>query len=127
MDKVKVSDEIIKVMDELGKRVGMAVDWTQQNVMPQLQDFLHRVALFEIRTSIMWIVIGVIIILIGIAIEVLESKNNYSEGVLYVFTFFGVIIGLMIIATQAYDIIQAMTIPEKIWLDYLQQYKSSLR
>lgn len=31
-------DEIIKVLDDLSERLGIAVDWTSQNVLPYLQE-----------------------------------------------------------------------------------------
>ena len=32
-----MSDEIIKVLDDLSDRVGITIDWTSQNVLPYLQ------------------------------------------------------------------------------------------
>lgn len=48
-----MSDEIIKILDDLGQRFGIAIDWSSQNVMPYLQDLVRRFTTYEIATSIM--------------------------------------------------------------------------
>lgn len=37
-----MSEEIIKVIDELGKRFGIVIDWSNQNIIPYLQELLKR-------------------------------------------------------------------------------------
>ena len=48
---MEVSDQIIKVLDEVGKRFGLAIDWTQQNIVPYLQELSHKIINYEIWTS----------------------------------------------------------------------------
>lgn len=48
-----MSDEIIKILDDLGQRFGIAIDWSSQNVMPYLQDLISRYIKYETMTSIM--------------------------------------------------------------------------
>lgn len=59
-----MSEEIIKVLDELGKRFGMAIDWSNQNVMPYLQDLMNRYISYNNVQSITWIIVSIIIILL---------------------------------------------------------------
>lgn len=33
-----MNDEIIKVFDYIGDKLGIVIDWTQQNIQPYLQD-----------------------------------------------------------------------------------------
>lgn len=35
-----MSDEIIKVLDDLSKRAGIAIDWTSQNVLPYYKNYV---------------------------------------------------------------------------------------
>jgi len=35
---MEVSDQIIKVLDNLGQKFGVAVDWTQSNIMRYKND-----------------------------------------------------------------------------------------
>lgn len=39
---MQVSEQIIYVLDELAKRFGMVIDWTQQNVMPTVYEICGK-------------------------------------------------------------------------------------
>lgn len=46
-----MSEEIIKVLDYLGAQIGIAIDWSSENVWPQIMDILGRYRLFELATT----------------------------------------------------------------------------
>ena len=48
-----MSEEIIKVLDELGKRFGIALDWSNQNIMPYLQELLKSFIKMELNLILM--------------------------------------------------------------------------
>ena len=52
-----MSDEIIKILDDLGQRFGIAIDWSAQNVMPYLKDLMSRFINYEMITSVVWMVV----------------------------------------------------------------------
>ena len=52
-----VSEQIIQVLDVLGEKIGIAVDWTSQNVVPVAQQICKRYIRYEIVMSILWIVL----------------------------------------------------------------------
>ena len=52
-----MSEEIIKVLDNLAERFGVAVDWTSTNVIPYLQELCSKYITYEIATSVTWLVI----------------------------------------------------------------------
>ena len=72
-----MSDEIIKLLDDLGQRFGIAIDWSSENVLPYLQDLVRRFTTYEIAMSIMWLTIGMIFLLAGIifSIKIVKSKK----------------------------------------------------
>ena len=39
---MKFSDEFIKVIDALGKKIGIVIDWTSENIMPYIVDLFER-------------------------------------------------------------------------------------
>lgn len=43
-----MSQEIINVLNYLGEQLGIAIDWTSENIWPQVMDILGRYRLFEI-------------------------------------------------------------------------------
>lgn len=50
-----MTDEIIKLLDELAKRFGIAIDWTSENVMPYLEDLFGRFITYNIVVDVVWI------------------------------------------------------------------------
>ena len=116
-----MSDEIIKLLDDLGQRFGIAIDWSSENVMPYLQDLVMRFTTYEIATSIMWLTIGMIFLLVGIifSIKIVKSENRDIHS-LILFTVILAVIGIVMIMCQISDIITCCTIPEKMILEYLK-------
>ena len=134
-----MSDEIIKILDDLGERFGVVIDWSSKKVMPYLEDLASRFTSYEVLTSIMWIVIAVIVIIgcsIGIP-KVIKYANRkiekalyysvWSEGKPFLVGILILLIGIaiIIIITQIIDIITCYTIPEKMILEYLNNIACS--
>lgn len=70
-----MSNEIIKVLDNLAERFGVAIDWTAQNVMPYLQDLYGRIIDYRImQLSIMYI-----ISILGLIISLALFVKNYRD------------------------------------------------
>lgn len=121
-----MSDEIIKILDDLGQRFGVAIDWSSQNVMPYLQNLVRRFTTYEIATSIMWLTIGMIFLLAGIifSIKIVKSENRDIHS-LILFPVVLAVIGIVMIMCQISDIITVNTIPEKTIIEYINSLMSS--
>ncbi len=74
-----MSEEIIKVLDDLGKRLGMTIDWSNQNIIPYLQDLMSRYVKLQNGKAITWIILCLIVFIIGIVIIVELIKWKKSE------------------------------------------------
>lgn len=111
-----------QTLQELVKQFGLALDWSNENIIPYLQDLAQRVITYEFRSSIFWIVIGVISILIGIIAVVLCIRSGVDEIIGYVAIIAICLwfVGIVIIGAQINDIILCGTLPEKILLRYIQ-------
>lgn len=116
-----MSSEVITILDELCARFGIAIDWTSENVIPQLEIIADKLVRYECATSIMLLVFGAILIAVGVALVIADIKL-YWDG-------FGVFLGIVIIVggaiisiNQIIDIIACNTFPEKILIDYLTVY-----
>lgn len=70
-----MSEEIIKILDDLANRFGIAIDWTSQNVLPYLQDLINRFINLRNVQAIIWIAISLIVILITTFIIVKMAKK----------------------------------------------------
>ena len=60
-----MSEEIIKVLDALAEKFGLAVDWTSVNVIPYLEQLCGKYVNYEIATSVVWLVFGIMCIIFG--------------------------------------------------------------
>ena len=120
---MKVSSEIIEVLDYLGEKFGIAIDWTSNNVLPYLQALVDKFIKWEISTSILWIAIAAFIIVMTITLINLKGFREINEetcGMLWVpaglliFGFF------VVICVQIFDIIECNIFPEKVLYDFIK-------
>lgn len=71
-----MSQEIINVLNYLGEQLGIVIDWSSENVWPQVMDILGRYRLMEIVYSCLWIVIQSAFIVYALVIFVKCLKAN---------------------------------------------------
>lgn len=50
-----MSNEIIKVLDAICDKFGLAIDWTSQNVMPYVEQLCEHIVQYELSSSILYI------------------------------------------------------------------------
>ena len=63
-----MSEEIIKVLDNLGEKFGIAIDWTSQNVMPYIQELMNRYRSYFITSCVIWLVLELVLLVISIVV-----------------------------------------------------------
>lgn len=128
-----MSNEIIKVLDDLSRRFGIAIDWSSTNIMPYLQDLMARIIKYETYTSTMWLIIGIIVFIIGLycirkALKFAKSETIGNEPLMTIFIILGVsslVIGYISIFGEITDIIEVNTVPEKYIIEEIQSYRDS--
>lgn len=81
-----MENKVVEVLDALCDKFGLAIDWTQQNIMPQMIDILGRIRTYYIATDALTIFVNfVILVLVGLTIKqmfvgkkrALESYANW--------------------------------------------------
>lgn len=126
-----MSEEIIKVLDELSKRFGVAIDWTSENAIPYLEQLAKKFVNYEIATSIFWIAFFMILFVVTLIVAVKLTKMaikdewvNEFPGVPAVITvILSIVFGIIAIITlgeQGMDIATCLTFPEKEILEYVK-------
>lgn len=121
------ADEIIKVLNDLCEKFGIAIDWSSKNVLPYVQKLGERIVAYEFWTSIVWIVINLLLVVGSIVIIKKickwydsEDYDNDWDGL----NIFG--IGICIIAAlvcsvsiiaQVFDIVTCLVFPEKVIIE----------
>lgn len=135
-----MSEEIIKVLNYIGDKLGIAINWSSENVWPYVVDVLGRYGAMEIINH----VIGLVILLVvAIAITVVLCKSmhgafnaknelwydDYLNGpsVLSIVTWVvcslilcAIVIPLIIV--NGNDLLKWVVVPEIKYLDILKSY-----
>ena len=115
---MQVSDEVIKILEYLCDKIGVTIDWTNNNVLPYLEQLCGKFVKWEIGTSIAWIVLTII----AVIITLIFSKVVDWEGVESVIFWCVVVAAVIVIGCKTFDIIECYTFPEKAIYDYIQSY-----
>ena len=118
-----VSSEIIEVLDYLGEKFGIAIDWTSNNVLPYLQTLVDKFIQWEISTSIVWIAIAAFIIVMTITLINLKGFREINEetyGMLWVPAGILILGFFIVICVQIFDIIECNAFPEKVLYDFIK-------
>lgn len=130
-----VSDQIIKVLDNLCEKFGLAIDWSSKNVQPYLKELMTKAVNYKFSIATMWLIVGIILFVIcciGIKIGFF-CKKKYDEieeltdwDVAATLTWVLSVAGMMGSAAMIFDniitIITCRTFPEKIIVDMIQTY-----
>lgn len=131
-----MSQEIIKVLDNLAQKFGIAIDWTSQNILPYLQDLMSRYISLQNAYAIIWIVISAIILIISFIImfksinkikkdskqikfyDVLDDSPSAFWGIIC--SSFFILIFLIVILCNIFGLFQNIFTPEITILEYLK-------
>ena len=118
-----VSSEIIEVLDYLGEKFGIAIDWTSNNILPYLQTLIDKFIKWEISTSIVWIVIATFVIvamIVLINLKEIREINEETYGMLWIPIIVLIIVSFIVICIQIFDIIECNVFPEKALYDFIK-------
>ena len=118
-----VSSEIIEVLDYLGEKFGIAIDWTSNNVLPYLQTLVDKFIKWEISTSIVWIVIAAFVMIgmiVLINVKGVREINEETDGMLWIPIIALIIVSFIVICIQIFDIIECNIFPEKALYDFIK-------
>lgn len=124
---MEFGDEIIKILNYLGEKIGVTIDWTSENVLPYVEELCVKYVTWEISTSTAWIgitIAALVIILIAcIIFHILVKKDIVDEEIefwAWIVFICAIILAFIIIGVQVFDIIECRTFPEKAIYDYIK-------
>ena len=69
------SNEIITILNDLGKRFGIAIDWTKENVMPYIEELCQRIIKFETISYIYLLILCILGITIFVGWFIVFAKT----------------------------------------------------
>ena len=125
-----MSEEIIKVLDELGKRFGIVIDWSNQNIIPYLQELFKRFICYRNITACVWIIISIAITISGVvmfrSLNKWRKSDDYDDcdddmlALLgYIFSVFITALGIGLIIGNVFGIIKNVCMPEMVIYEYI--------
>lgn len=128
---MNISEQIINVLDALCEKFGIVVDWSAENVLPYVKELTEKAVNYELFTSIVWLIIGIIFVLSYIKLSIHfyykwdEFVLNDTEVIPILCWIIGGICATLFslsILNQVDDIIACLTFPEKVIYDMISQY-----
>ena len=137
-----MSEEIIKVLDNLGEKFGIAIDWSSQNILPYLQDLLERFITYKNISAIIWIVVSVVFIILSITLGVIickkikkyyndkqdyytwESDRNFGYGLTWFCAGTIILAFIIILFCNINGIFKNVYLPETIVIEYINNLTS---
>ena len=136
-----MSEEIIKVLNDLASRFGVAIDWTNQNIVPYLQDLMTRFIKLQNASAIIWIIFSAIILIIlfvliykSVKAMIKKSKEDkYYEileddfGNFLIILILGTIVSifLFVLMSNIFGIVQNIYTPELTVIEYIKNINTN--
>ena len=76
-----VSDQIIKVLDNLCEKFGLAIDWSSKNIQPYLEELMEKCVNYTFTIDVIWLCIATLLLILGIILLTMglkvKKKHNY--------------------------------------------------
>ena len=130
-----VSDQIIKVLDNLCEKFGLAIDWSSKNIQPYLEELMAKAVNYKFSISTMWLIFGIILFIIsciGIKFGIFCGKKFYeiventdwdiAAFAVLLFSIIVLICSILMIFDSISSMIACKTFPEKVIIDMAQSY-----
>ena len=123
------NNQLVELLKELANQMGIAVDWTSNNIRPYIIDIMGRLARYEIFTSVIWILFFVIVIFVAVKLLKMSYKRYKDEEDYWDEEMFGgtaIVLGFVIllasifIISECYDIGKAIYTPELLLIRTLK-------
>lgn len=131
-----MNNKVIEVLDYLSEKLGIAVDWTAENVWPQVTEFLDRYRVYAIISDGVWLLISLISVCTIIHLFKTIAKQMHEEAGFWYdddFWIIGVcifgVIGLVgfgiAVLFNIFEIIQWAVVPEVQFFEVFKSYLNS--
>lgn len=129
------SSQFIQILDELGKRIGVAIDWTSTNITPYLTDLISRYTKFIIFEKGSYFIISLILLISGSFLTFkylkpslkccynseFENSDDLYKMALWIFGLFALFIGILSFSFNLPNFIKSLYIPEYYILNSIKE------
>ena len=114
-----MSEEVIKIFDNISSRFGVVIDWTSENVIPYLQELFNKYVLCESIITLIWLILGIGCSIAGIIF--IKKNIQYKDYEFFIiFGIIGLIFGIIVTLISSIHLIQCLTFPESLIIEMLK-------
>lgn len=127
-----MSEQIIDVLDSICEKFGIAVDWTQENILPYVHELCGKYIRYEIATSITWCLVFFSLMAISFIVtskfhkKAMSLTHPYDEEsnvswiamTAWIFAVVLAFTAMIVAICQVFDIVTCLTFPEKMILEF---------
>lgn len=128
---VTVSDQIIAVIDNICQKMGIAISWGNENIIPYLQVLCEKWIRYTIISSVIKVVLlcGLTFILFKLMMKYVKKHQEASwneELPFFMALIFGLllmtvsIVNILIVPSEIANILKCATFPELYIFEHLQ-------
>lgn len=128
-----VVDQIIQVIEYLGQKFGIAIDWSAENILPIAQTLMEKIARWCVAENIFYVALSLVGLMVSIIIvpkcikKIPSIEYNDELGqFLYVggLVIFGIIgiAGIIGICVNTYYLVRSICFPELVVFEYIQSF-----
>ena len=143
-----MNEETIKVFDYIGNKLGMAIDYTQENIQPYLEDLWNRFITYELVCNIIFGTLGAVLLIVGFitSYKYFKASKLAQEGkadgffyktqqIIYrdksvvlndmsiailIAMLFAIFIGLVLFIVHISSVIELLIVPEKFIFELIK-------
>ena len=126
------SENFINIIDAISKRLGIVIDWSNENILPYIEQLSIRIVNYEKFTSIAWLIFAILMLITGVLL-LIKAKEDCKNNDYYYCDDIGVLCGIagsilimisiVCIIIDVGDIITCLTLPEKTIIEFITKYK----
>lgn len=126
-----VSEQIIQVLDNLGEKFGLAIDWSSENILPYANELMNKAISYKLWMNNVSLALVTIMAIISWVVfcKTIKKKNfswydmNGLPWIGIISLSFGIVFSIVFIVVLLISIptiIACLTFPEKVIFDMVQ-------
>lgn len=138
------NDQIIEILNSVSKKFGMAIDWSNKNILPYIEQLSNKIVKYDLYKSIFSLIVSITIILLSLIFMNLvynaykKTKINNEDNLFFTFitgpypryiTIVLIVVVLILfivsilgIISNIQNIIQDIVFPEKTIFEFIKPY-----
>lgn len=124
-------NQVVEIINTLADKFGIVIDWSNKNVLPYVQELIHRFAMYNIIKGILELVLSIIISIISSSIvkkaykRLLDYESEDKEFDDLLVIVFGILFisFIIFIPFEVKEILKSILLPELSFLEYIREIR----